>query len=55
MKTKRRTQLSVYLTDKQVEVVKSLSEKWNKSINGTISKMLDDMITLIDDEQNKPH
>lgn len=52
MKTKR-TQYSVYLTDKQVDVVKSLADKWDTSINGTISKMLDDMITLILDDKQK--
>lgn len=50
MKKPKRTQYSVYLTSKQVGVVKSLATKWDQSINGTISKMLDDMIQIMVDE-----
>ncbi len=49
----KRTQHSVYLTEKQIDIVKGLADRWEKSINGTINKMINDMILIMESENVK--
>ena len=45
-------QHSIYLTDSQVEVISRLSDTWNRSINGTIGKMIDDMVLIMEEHRD---